>query len=155
MECYTFKNHWEWNKKKLNDLFLNTWYANVENSNNSSFYKLFKHKFEIEKYLSSPPSSLLYSKIRFRTRNHRLPIEIGNWAKIPVNQRLCNSCNKLGDEFHYLLECQNFTNERRTFIKPYYFRRPNTLKLSQLMQSQNKSEQLKLSKFINHILKHT
>ena len=43
--------------------------------------------------------------IRFRTRNHCLHFEIRNWERIPINERLCQTCNRLDDEFHHLFEC--------------------------------------------------
>ena len=51
--------------------------------------------------------------IRFRTWNHRLPIEIGNWERIPIHERLCQTCNWLGDEFNYLFECTIYDRERK------------------------------------------
>lgn len=141
-------------KQKLQDLFLNNWYHLVENSSNSTFYRVFKKSFGIESYLSELQPSLLYDLIKFRTRNHRLPIETGNWSRIPINERNCNSCrNKIGDEFHYLFECEQFSNDRRQFIKPYFYRRSNMFKLEKLMCTGNKSEFLKLCKFIKVILR--
>lgn len=113
-------------KQKLKDLFLNEWYTKVENSSNSMFYRVFKRTFGTERYLSNLDSSLLYFYIKFRTRNHQLPIETGNWFKTPINQRFCNTCqNKIGDEFHYLFECPQFDDKRKHFLKPVYNRRPN------------------------------
>jgi hypothetical protein len=133
-------------------LFIDEWYANVENSFKASFYKLFKYKFKRESFLSLPKSTILYLFIRFRTRNHHLPKEIGNWARIQLNDRLCTSFNKLGDEFHFLFECKIFENERKRFLKPYYFRRPNIIKTSELMNTNNKQERLKVDKFVKCIL---
>ena len=43
---------------------------------------------------------------RFRTANHKLPIEIGRWNNTNRINRMCTHCNKneLGDEFHYILD---------------------------------------------------
>ena len=91
--------------------------------------------------------------IKFRTRNHRLPIETGNWTRTPIIQRTCNFCNnKIGDEFHYLLECEQLNDERKKFLKPYYYRRANVFKLEKLMNIENKSEYLKLCKLIKTII---
>lgn len=85
---------------------------------------------------------------------YHLPIEIGSWARIPLNERLCNNCNKLGDEFHFLFECTLFENERRRFLKPYYYRRPNVIKTNELMNTKSKQVFLNLCKFIKCILNH-
>ena len=37
--------------------------------------------------------------IKFQTRNNKLPVEIGRWNKVPINQRLCKLCSTdIGDE---------------------------------------------------------
>lgn len=121
-------------RQKLKDLFLNNWYTLIENASNSTFYKLFKRSFGFESYLSKTPKNLLNYITRFRTRNHRLPIEIGNWNRTPVNERYCTTCvNKLGDEFHYLFECSLFNSLRKKYIKNYFYIRPSTFKLDKLM----------------------
>lgn len=141
-------------KQKLKDLFLNDWYSKVENSSNSTFYRVFKKSFGIESYLYDINASVLYYFIKFRTRNHRLPIETRNWSRIPINQIFCNTCqNNIGDEFHYLFECKQFDVERRINLKRYYYSRPNMFKLEKLMCSPSKSEFQKLCKFVKIILK--
>ena len=98
---------------------------------------------------------LLLSLVKLRTRNHRLPIETGNWNRTPINERVCVNCNQLGDEYHFLLKCPMFDHERKTFIKRYYVRNTNTFKLEQLMNTTNKVELFKLSKMCKTILMRT
>ena len=49
----------------------------------------------------------LVSFCRFRTINHKLPIEYGHWNNIQRKNRLCHFCNLQdhGGKFHYLLKC--------------------------------------------------
>jgi hypothetical protein len=58
---------------------------------------------------------------RFRTANHKLPIEIGRWNYTNRNNRICTHCNKneLGDEFHYILDCPFFEQDRNIYIPIY------------------------------------
>ena len=42
---------------------------------------------------------------RFRLGSHYLPIETGRWSRKPRNERLCHSCEVLGDEFHLVFTC--------------------------------------------------
>ena len=76
---------------------------------------------------------------RFRTSNHRLPIEVGRWTKVERHNRLCQLCQsgEIGDELQYVLQCPNFTTVRKKLIPKYLFNRPNALKLSSLF---NKKE---------------
>ena len=45
--------------------------------------------------------------------------------------------NLLGDEFHYLLECTYFTEERKKYLPKFYLRHVNTLKFQKLMSTEN------------------
>ena len=46
----------------------------------------------------------------FRTSNHLLPIEMGRWSGISREDRLCQTCETLGDEYHAVFECQEFVD---------------------------------------------
>ena len=77
---------------------------------------------------------------KLRVSSHRLEIEVGRWHKpqpIPVNERKCKLCAKLEDEFHFILECPLYKQLRSTYIKPYFYNRPNVLKFTELMSSTN------------------
>ena len=56
--------------------------------------------------------------IRFKTANHKLPIETGRWNNVDVADRKCTLCEKntIDDEFHYLLECPFFKRDRQRYI---------------------------------------
>ena len=42
---------------------------------------------------------------KFRLGSHKFPIETGRWRRIPRDQRLCQLCEVLGDEYHIMFEC--------------------------------------------------
>ena len=56
--------------------------------------------------------------IKIRTCNHRLPIETGRWSNIDRNLRMCTMCDRksIGDEYHYIMECTYFSNERKNIV---------------------------------------
>ena len=63
-------------------------------------YLLFKDNLNFEKYLINV-SKLYYSKIiKYRTGDHRLPVETGRWDDTPLNERKCKICttDDVGDE---------------------------------------------------------
>ena len=95
-------------KHNLKDLFMNEWLSSLDNCIYSAFYKLIKRNLSFESYLVNTPHAFLKFVIRIRTRNHRLPIEVGNWNRTPIDLRTCTACNKIAGEFHYLLEYQLF-----------------------------------------------
>lgn len=136
-------------KQKLTDIYLNEWYQNVQMDKN---YRLFKKSFIFENYISKVPYNMLPYIISFKTRNHKLPVEIGRWNKIEYNRRHCDLCKQdIGDEYHYLLICNNLKDIRKQYIKPYFYRRPNILKYEQLLNSKNMKILTSLAKFIKYI----
>ena len=79
---------------------------------------------------------------KLRVSSHRLEIEVGRWTRpnrTPVDERKCRYCNKLEDEFHFLLECTLYEDLRKQYIKKYFWHRPNMLKLRELMSAKNRN----------------
>ena len=118
---------------------------------------MFKERFEFEEYLVKTPGNLLKYLVKFRTRNNRLPIEVGSWNNIELNNRKCELCNKncIGDEFHYVIECSYFTEYRKRFIKRQSYQYPNVLKFKESMQinPNDNIKFIKLCKFVKCIVK--
>ena len=94
---------------------------------------------------------LFYQKI---VAGLKLPVEIGRWEKIPYNQRICPKCPKrtLGDEYHYLLECDYYKQSREKYIKRYYYLHPNVLKFNELMNNLNLKTARNLSMMLREII---
>lgn len=142
-------------KQNLCDQFLQTWSAQLQASSKGKNYSCYKNNINRETYISILNGSFLLAMFKFRTANHKLPVEVGRWTNTDLSERKCLLCqsNQIGDEFHYLLECSFFLNERKQFVEPYYFRRPNILKYSQLLNITNESKLVRLSKFMKIIMK--
>ena len=87
--------------------YIQEWYSAVHNSPKCVNYRIFKTEFKTEFYFTELQSKFYIPIARFRTTNHRLPIERGRWDNIERSQRICNLCTKnlLGYKFHYLFEC--------------------------------------------------
>jgi hypothetical protein len=92
----------------------------------------------------------LFLLCRFRTFNHRLPIEIGPWQNINRENRVCNMCQgrELENEFHYIFECTECIHYRAMLIPQKYKCSPNVVKYCALMCSNYVVELSKLCKFI-------
>jgi len=64
---------------------------------------------------------------RFRVSAHILA---GRWHKpnkIPYNERKCQLCNTLDDDFKPLLECPLYYDLRKSLIDKYYWKHPNMI----------------------------
>ena len=50
----------------------------------------------------------IYTLCKFRTTNHKSPIETGRWNNIDRVNRICTKCDNktIGDEYHYIMQCQ-------------------------------------------------
>ena len=90
--------------------------------------------------------------VRLVTSSHRLKVETGRWTRpvTPVEERLCDQCKKIDDEYHFLLECSKFSVLRKRFIPRYYYIRPSMFKYVQLINSMNCKTVRQLGKYIYH-----
>ena len=66
---------------------------------------------------------------RLRVSSHRLEVECGRWEKkplrVPFQDRKCKQYHLLEDEYHFLIECNNYNELRKAYIKPYYWKHPS------------------------------
>ena len=139
-------------KQKLKDQYLQNWHSLVEISSSGKNYKLFKEDFEQSKYVKLLQNKYCKIMMRFRTRNTKLPVEVGRWNGTPFDERICTLCqDDVGDEYHYILSCKSFKEIRPKFIRQHYLVRPNTQKFKKLINSENTDELRKLCQFINII----
>lgn len=142
-------------RKTLIDQFLQKWHNSLEGSSKGLNYKLLKHEHKFEEYLTLLPPSKYIPLIKFRTANHFLPVETLRWQGIHISERKCMLCDEqdTADELHYLLKCKHFEQQRKLYIKPYYYKRPNILKFKDLFSSKSPAKLSKLSKFVSIIMK--
>lgn len=138
---------------RLMDQFQQSWYSDVQNMPKGLTYRLFKDKLDFENYFDILDDKDYLTFCRFRTLNHALPIERGRWLNIERGERKCISCNQLGDEFHYIMECSELANERKEFLPSYFTKRPNIAKFNSLFTSSKISVLKKLCKFIRCVNK--
>ena len=138
-------------RQRLTDNFIQNWNSRLENSSRALFYKNIA-SFRLQPYLKACNiKKFRFSLSRLRMSSHRLNIESGRWSKptpIPIDQRICNICHVLEDEFHFVLQCEAYIDIREMYIPLYYRRRPNMHKFVQLINTDNQTLLRKLSIFI-------
>lgn len=96
--------------------------------------------FCLQFYLQkSLPRTIINFIARYRCSAHRLCIETGRYYNVAREIRLCSNCNtgQIEDEFHFILACTLYSDLRQAYIKRYYWTKPSTFKLIQLMGMQN------------------
>ena len=91
---------------------------------------------------------------KFRCRSNYLPISKAKFYNVNENDIKCALCdiNQIGDEFHYLFNCDFFENERKMYIPNKYSRRPNIFTLKNIF-TQNTTGLKKLAKFVVFVMK--
>ena len=98
--------------------------------------------FDTSPLLSLPPANVIGLQ-RLKNVNKDMMVHLN----------MIVSMNLIGDEYHYLFECNFFADQRKELLKQYFFRRPNTVKYAELFGSAKKSILLKLAKFVKVIMK--
>ncbi|MCG8046921.1 MAG: reverse transcriptase family protein [Candidatus Thiodiazotropha taylori] len=137
-------------KVRIKDIFMQEWHARIETSTRARFYSTFA-SFKYQNYLDILSLEKFRKSIsKLRLSSHKLEVEVGRWAKpirIPLENRKCKICGSLEDEFHFVLECQLYTELRKQYIHKYYWKRPSMFKFTELCKSENKKTLIAFSVF--------
>ena len=127
-------------KYKIKEHFINEWCMSIQNTTLNPIlrtYNVLKTRFGTEPYLRSVKDIKYRVAIsKLRVSSHALEIERGRYTSpmTPVNERLCHACQKVEDEFHFMMECKSNSDLRQTFINKLTTRCPNFADLSQREQ---------------------
>ena len=105
-------------KQMLTDQVLQNWRSSLTTSSKGKTLICSKIVLTWNDIFLILPNNLYINMVRFRTANHKLPIELGRWNNIEYDERKCDLCDQrsIGDQSHYLLECDFFKRERQLFI---------------------------------------
>ncbi len=90
-------------------------------------YAIFKKHVGIENYLVNVKNISERKHItKFRLSNHRLMIEVGRHKGLIKEERFCPFCpDKVEDEYHFLVECTTYREQREHFLGPILRLIPN------------------------------
>ena len=118
------------------------------------FYALSKYIRCVQVYLRKMPPDIWIPLIKIRTSNHKLPIQFYSWNIVfkPREERTCTICGsgKVGDEQHYILNCEVFNEERKRFL-PSIKNNKSLETFINLLKSDNITILRGLAKFLNII----
>ena len=110
----------------------------------------FRTNLCLETILIDLTDALKYIVCKFRTVNHKLPIETGRYTRIPRNQRTCKMYNsgQLGDEFSFCLECPALEDLRITFYTQIFIIDQNVINYGRIGNIKNTITLVNVAKFI-------
>jgi len=137
-------------KLRLEDQYKQSWHSQVVQSPKCYNYRLYKDLFRFEKYLVQLPWLQRRWFCKFRTGNHKLAVEQGRYNNTERHLRFCNICDeqKLGDEYHFVMECISLDDLRNQYLPRYIVRSRNTISFTRLMSSESVRIKRKIAKFI-------
>ena len=82
-------------QQTLKDLNIQSWNSKLLESNKDRNYNnIYKHEINFEYYIKAVNRSTYLPILRFRTGNHKFPVEKGRWESIPYHERKCQVCQK-------------------------------------------------------------
>jgi hypothetical protein len=122
-------------KQRVIDNYIAEGLSFFENSSKCNLYQYIHAGHKMRQFhLNRPVNSLYKTSItRYIIISHVLNRESGRYSNIVRNERICTMYNKksVEDEYHFILECDRYTDIRCKYIKKYYYRNPSTFKLIQ------------------------
>ena len=143
-------------RQRLTDNFIQNWNSRINESTRALCYKNIS-SFSFKAYLDTVTvRKFRVALSRLRTSSHLLEVETGRWARPvrkPLNERLCTFCGVLEDEYHFILECTVYNEERAKFMKKRFWKRPNMIKFIELLTTENKSIMQKLACYVEKAFK--
>ena len=139
----------------LKDQYKQKWNNDVHESSKCSNYRIYKIEHKLEHFYLDLDVNLVSSLVNFRLCNNHLPIEKGRWLGLDRNARKCNLCNlnEIGDEFHYLLCCPYFANERKKYLPSVKRHNINVITFQNIMCENDTQKLTNLSTFVKRICK--
>ena len=123
-------------------------------------YRMFKDSYMTEPYVSiTVPEKYRSAYAKFRCGVAPIKIETCRYGinRIPVNERLCESCDSVEDEYHVLMQCPKYDDTRTVVLESICRITPcfttNILNEDQFIQIMSNPLYYKIvSKAMHHIL---
>ena len=105
-------------QRRIKDMYLQEWEAKVRESSTGRLFRYIKQGFKFEAYLDNLKKAQRISLTRIRLSSHIFNIEKGRWAsagggdRVNRGNRLCTQCSVVECEYHCLVQCPRYVNER-------------------------------------------
>ena len=142
-------------KQRLYDMYLQEWAGEVAGTSSNRIYKSIKDSLYFENYLNMNNKSLRISITRIRLSSHLFRVERGRWGptRINVECRVCSLCNVVEDEFHCLIECPRYENERNGCLPERIRIRPSETNFIRFIKSLKEPDYINLGLLCMRVMK--
>ena len=122
-------------KRRVKDIYLQDWWAKILETSTGRLYQHIKEGFRYEPYLDLLSKATRIATTRIRLSSHNFNIERGRWARLNRGDRRCTLCNVIECEYHVLVSCPRFVNERRGRLPAGMSERPCMFEFLRFMKS--------------------
>ncbi len=134
--------------QRIDDIELQEIKALCNKSNKGKNYLVLKEGWERESYIHLLDERDVINMLKFRTSNHKLPVETGRYQRIEYKDRICKECHTdIGDEFHYLFKCPRFSSERKQYLLKKQIMHSNMIVFKKIFSQKDTTVLRNLSKF--------
>ncbi len=97
---------------------------------------MYKTNFYSETFLRKLPTFLAINMLKFRCRNNKIPATLH--GQNAMENPICTLCNSnTTDEFHVILKCSFYRDERKKFLGKHVFAPANIYTLARIMSTTN------------------
>ena len=127
-------------KQRMYDIHLQEWETELNMTSNFRIYKQIKNRFYFEEYLGIVNKSFRIAITKIRLSSHLFYIERGRWSRpiVAAIDRTCTLCNTIEDEYHCLIECPRFINERKGCLPLVLKNRPSMFSFINFLKCSDK-----------------
>ena len=143
-------------KLRISDVYQQNWYTSVTGNVHCHFYRMLKDQIGLRWCHPLLSFKDRTSLVRFRCRNHLLPVTRNRFYNVNRSDLMCTYCadNVLGDEFHYFFTCPIFRENRMKFLGKQIFQNPSVITLRSFFNSNNINLLRKVARFSQSIIDH-
>ena len=141
-------------EQRLKDMYLQELNGQISLSSSGRLFKHIKNYFRFEKYLDlSVTRAYRIAISKIKLSSHNFSIERGRWGRVPRLDRKCTECNEIEDEYHCLIECPRYANERKWCLPVSLKQKSSMFGLIQFIKSEDYENINKLGRLCYRILK--
>ena len=135
-------------RQRVCDMYKQEWSVEVSLTSTNRLYKHIKETFLFEPYLNLRNKSYRVAIAKVRLSSHLFFIEKGRWGarRIELSERKCSTCDVIEDEYHCLVECPRYVNERDNCLPEGLRKKPSMFEFVKFLKAQSELVQSKLGR---------
>ena len=114
--------------RRIKDCTIQNYFSSLKKQGKMRTYIEYKHEFFMELYITKLHFKARQQMSKLRLSDHNLEIERGRYHRpsLKPEDRSCTFCpQKIENEFHFLIECTAYIDERQNLVNSLTRNFPN------------------------------